>query len=79
MKKQNTKEPLPAKIAFCRDKEAVIAFAVPSRNNLTAKKIRELYRQRFTIETYYRMIHGFQLLSTPGSALHNRFHGHLAL
>lgn len=63
MKKRNTKRPCPVKLTLWRETTETIAFITLCESNWTAEEIRALYRLRFCIETYYRMMHRFQAFS----------------
>ena len=63
LNKGHTRERFPVKLALCQEGTRVIALVVPTTCNLSGKKIALLYRRRFTIETYYRQMHRFQIFS----------------
>jgi hypothetical protein len=63
LNKGHTRKRLPVKLALCRAGDHILALIVPPTCVLSGGQIYELYRQRFTIETYYRQIHRFQIFS----------------
>jgi hypothetical protein len=63
IKKRNYKTPCPVRLLLWRENEDVISFIFPRGSVMSAKTIRNLYRQRFVIETYYRMMHRFLAFS----------------
>ena len=63
MKKRNTKQPYPIKLVLWVEGSALIAFVVSPNSSFSAAETRDLYRKRFIIETYYRMMHRFQAFS----------------
>ncbi|MFX0063783.1 MAG: transposase [Candidatus Hermodarchaeota archaeon] len=60
MAKPGTTQLMPLKLLIWRNKKSVHVFVLPADATLTPKEAFSLYRRRFTIETYYRMIHHFQ-------------------
>ena len=63
MNKGHTRKRLLVKLALCRAGDRIMALIVPPTCVLSGRRINELYRQRFTIETYYRQMHRFQIFS----------------
>jgi hypothetical protein len=63
MNKGHTRKQLPVKLAFCRAGDRITALIVLPTCILSGRRIYELYRQHFTIETYYRQMHRFQIFS----------------
>ncbi|MFW9994686.1 MAG: hypothetical protein ACFFD4_21770 [Candidatus Odinarchaeota archaeon] len=63
IKKRNVNTTAAIKIVSWVDRHQQVAFAVPRGNKLQAKDIRGFYARRFTIETYYRMMHRFLAFS----------------
>ncbi|MFX0062517.1 MAG: transposase, partial [Candidatus Hermodarchaeota archaeon] len=63
MKKERYKTLCPLKLVLWVDKKRTIPLVVPAETTWTACQIREFFRQRFTIETYYRVMHRFQAFS----------------
>jgi hypothetical protein len=61
--KGHTRKRLLVKLTLCRAGDRVMALIVPPTCVLSGKRIYDLYRQRFTIETYYRQMHRFQIFS----------------
>ncbi|MHA1237503.1 MAG: transposase [Promethearchaeota archaeon] len=61
--KGHTRKRLPVKLVLCRAGDRIMALTVPPTCILSGRRINELYRQRFTIETYYRQMHRFQIFS----------------
>jgi hypothetical protein len=61
--KHDSIPPAPIKNLIWVDKHRVMTFALPVTNTLQGGVIRRLYSRRFTIETYYRMMHRFQAFS----------------
>ncbi|MFX1533724.1 MAG: transposase [Promethearchaeota archaeon] len=63
MKQGHRKTPCPVKLLLWREHTALLAFVLPPTSQLSAREARTLYRHRFIIETYYRMMHRFQPFS----------------
>ncbi len=63
LNKGHTRKRLPVKLALCRAGYRIMALITPPTCTLSGRRIYELYRQRFTIETYYRQMHRFQIFS----------------
>ena len=63
MNKGHTRKKFPVKLVLYREKLRVIALIAPPTCNMLGRKIYQLYQQRFTIETYYRQMHRFQIFS----------------
>lgn len=61
--KSHTRKRIPTKLVLHQESDHVVALVVPPTCNLSRKAITQLYRKRFTIETYYRQIHQFQIFS----------------
>jgi len=61
--KGHTRKRLLVKLTLCRAGDRIMALIVPPTCVLSGKRIYDLYRQRFTIETYYRQMHRFQIFS----------------
>ena len=61
--RSHTRKRIPTKLVLYQEGNRVIALVVPSTCILSGKAIFRLYRRRFTIETYYRQIHRFQIFS----------------
>ncbi len=63
LNKGHTRKKFPVKLVLYREKSRVFALIAPPTCNMSGSKIYQLYRQRFTIETYYRQMHRFQIFS----------------
>ena len=63
LNKGHTRKRFPVKLALCQEGTRVIALVVPTTCNLSEKQVYLLYQRRFTIETYYRQMHRFQIFS----------------
>ena len=63
MNKGHTRKRLPVKLVLYQLGRRIMALIVPTSCNLTGRQIHSLYRKRFTIETYYRQMHRFQIFS----------------
>jgi hypothetical protein len=61
--KGHTRKRLLVKLTLCRAGDRIMALIVPPTCVLSGKRIYDFYRQRFTIETYYRQMHRFQIFS----------------
>jgi hypothetical protein len=61
--RSHTRKRIPTKLVLYQESNRVIALVVPPTCNLSGKAISRLYQRRFTIETYYRQIHRFQIFS----------------
>ncbi|MCK5158795.1 MAG: transposase, partial [Candidatus Heimdallarchaeota archaeon] len=53
----------PMKMLLWKEKGSIIELIFPKTSNLSPEEVRSLYRKRFAIETYYRMMHRFQAFS----------------
>ncbi len=51
------------KMLLWKEKGSIIELIFPKTSNLSPEEVRSLYRKRFAIETYYRMMHRFQAFS----------------
>jgi hypothetical protein len=63
LNKGHTRKHIPVKLVLYQTGNHVMALVVPSTCNFSGKQIHDLYRRRFTIETYYRQMHRFQIFS----------------
>jgi hypothetical protein len=63
MNKGHTRKRFPVKLVLYREKERIIALIAPPNCNKSGTNIYKLYQHRFTIETYYRQMHRFQVFS----------------
>ena len=63
MKKHQTRKRNPVKLVIYKEGEHVIVFAIPPTCQLSGEHAYQLYRKRFTIDTYYRQMHRFQIFS----------------
>ncbi len=61
--KSHTRKRIPTKLVLHQENDRVVALVVPPTCKLSGKALSQLYRKRFTIETYYRQIHRFQIFS----------------
>ncbi len=63
MRKHQTRKKIPVKLVFYQEGEHIIVFTIPPTCQLSGEHVYQLYRRRFTIETYYRQMHRFQIFS----------------
>jgi hypothetical protein len=63
IKRSREKPFCPIKLLLWREQDSIVEFIFPKTSNLTPEEVRCLYRKRFMIETYYRMMHRFQAFS----------------
>lgn len=63
LNKGHTRKYIPVKLVLYQLGDRVMALIIPPTCSLSGKRLNELYRQRFTIETYYRQMHRFQIFS----------------
>ena len=59
IKRSREKPFCPIKLLLWREQDSIVEFIFPKTSNLTPEEVRCLYRKRFMIETYYRMMHRF--------------------
>jgi hypothetical protein len=59
LNKSHTRKRFPVKLVLYQTGHRIMALVVPTTCNLSGKQVYQLYRQRFTIETYYRQTHRF--------------------
>jgi len=67
LNKGHTRKRFPVKLVLYQEGNRVLALVVPPTCNLSGKQVCQLYRKRFTIETYYRQMHRFQIFSCSRS------------
>jgi len=63
MRKRSYNYPCPVKLVFWKEPEQIIVLVIPNSSNLSARRVRDTYKRRFYIETYYRQMHRFQTFS----------------
>jgi hypothetical protein len=63
LNKGHTRKKFPVKLVLCRAGKYIRAFVVPTICKLSGKQVINLFKRRFTIETYYRQMHRFQIFS----------------
>jgi hypothetical protein len=63
IKRSREKPFCPVKLLLWNENNSIVEFIFPRTSNMSPERVRELYRKRFIIETYYRMMHRFQTFS----------------
>jgi len=66
--KGHTRKHIPVKLILYNEGKYIRSFIAPPTCELTGKQITNLYKRRFTIETYYRQMHRFQIFSCSQNA-----------
>jgi hypothetical protein len=63
LNKSHTRKKFPVKLVLYQTGHRIVALVVPPTCNISGSQLYQLHRRRFTIETYYRQMHRFQIFS----------------